>query len=126
MFAASGFFRRVKKPTPTGIKIKTSERQSRTNPTVGGRLELLKLPCPAAVKAPNKQRNRPGQPQRITAAMVAIMPVFLLFIYHLSINSDLSQYIIKAEWDAMKYCIPFVLYRKLNSSTLHRLHAPTV
>ena len=77
---ASGFLRRVKKPTPTGMRIKIKDRQSNTNPTEGERLELLKVPLPIAVNPPNKQRNNPGQPQSITAAMVAIMPVFLLFI----------------------------------------------
>jgi hypothetical protein len=81
--AAAGFFLSVKKPTPTGIKIKINERQSRTNPTVGDKFELLNVPFPTAVSAPNKQIKSPGQPQSTTAATVAIIPVFLLFILSL-------------------------------------------
>jgi hypothetical protein len=35
---------------------------------------------PVAVTAPKMHKNNPGQPQSTAAAMVAIMPVFLLFI----------------------------------------------
>jgi hypothetical protein len=89
--ADSGFLRRVKKPTPTGIRIKIRDKQTSTKPTVGDRDESLNVPFPAAVIAPNKQRKIPGQPQSNTVAMVAIMPVFLLFIFS-SPNYDFYQY----------------------------------
>ena len=84
----AGFFRRVKNPTPTGIRIKISERQSITKPYVEDNVPELLTPLnsvekgilPVAVTAPKIQRNNPGQPQRTTAAMVAIMPVFLFCI----------------------------------------------
>ena len=114
MGVSSGFLRRVKKPTPTGIRIKIKAKQRSTNPTDGERLDSLNVPCPAAVNAPNKQRNNPGQPQSTTAAMVAIMPVFLLFIIILH-EMILKQYTFKQERDASKTCIPFVLTSQLRA-----------
>jgi hypothetical protein len=40
----SGFLRMVKKPTPTGIRIKINERHNITNPTVEGRVPELLTP----------------------------------------------------------------------------------
>jgi len=84
----AGFFRKVKNPTPIGISIRMSERQSITNPAVGGSVPELLTPLnsvengmlPVAVTAPKIQINNPGQPHRTTAAMVAMMPVFLFCI----------------------------------------------
>ena len=36
---------------------------------------------PVAVTAPNMHINKPGHPHNMAVAMVAIMPVFLLFIF---------------------------------------------
>ena len=78
--ASAGFLRMVKKPTPTGIRIKIKATQTNAMPTEGGNEESLKVPLPVAVMAPNKHINKPGQPHKTTAAIVAIKPVFLLFI----------------------------------------------
>jgi hypothetical protein len=79
-------FRRVKMHTPTGMSSRMSATHSREIPTVGERLVSLNVPCPAAVRAPNQQRNNPGQPQSRTAAIVAMMPVFLLFMKFFSLD----------------------------------------
>lgn len=81
MPAASGFLRMVKKPTPTGMRIKINATHTKAMPTAGGRDDSLKVPLPVAVMAPNKHINKPGQPHNTTAAIVAIKPVFLLFIF---------------------------------------------
>jgi hypothetical protein len=47
---------------------------------------------PVAVTAPNIHKNRPGQPQSNTAATVAMMPVFLLFIRFSSREMNMSEY----------------------------------
>jgi hypothetical protein len=75
-----GFLRSVKKPTATGISIKMKATQTNAIPTVGDKEASLKVPLPVAVIAPNKNINKPGHPHKKTAAMVAIKPVFLLFI----------------------------------------------
>ena len=75
-----GFFRMVKKPTAIGIRIRISEKHTIPKPVLEGNWASLKVPCPAAVSAPNRHINKPGHPQSTTAAMVAIIPVFLLFI----------------------------------------------
>lgn len=88
MEAAAGFLRRVKKPTPTGIRIRSSEKQSIPIPALAGSIPELLMPFtsvlygifPVAATAPNIHKNKPGQPHKITAAMVAIIPVLLLFI----------------------------------------------
>ncbi len=84
--------RSVKNPTPTGMRIRISARQMRPNPTDGDKLASLNVPWPAAVSVPNKQRNSPGQPQSTTVAIVAIMPVFLLFMSVFSNEMNLSEY----------------------------------
>lgn len=84
MFAASGFFRRVKKPTPTGTRMKIKDRQSRTYPIVGDKAPELPIPLksveygmfPVAVTAPKIQENKAQQPQSTAVTMVMIMAVF--------------------------------------------------
>lgn len=78
--ATSGFLRMVKKPTPTGIRMKINATHISAMPTPGARDWSLNVPLPVAVRAPNKHMNKPGQPHSTTAEMVAIKPVFLLFI----------------------------------------------
>jgi hypothetical protein len=68
--------------------MKISERQSKTNPTVGDTVPELLTPFtsvengifPVALTAPKIHKNNPGHPQSRAVAIVAIMPVFLLFI----------------------------------------------
>ena len=80
---AAGFFRRVKKPTPTGMRIKINATHTSAMPTVGDKDASLNVPCPAAVSAPKRHINKPGHPHKTTAATVAIIPVFLFFILNL-------------------------------------------
>ena len=47
---------------------------------------------PVAVTAPKMHKNSPGQPQSNTAAIVAIMPVFLLFMSVFSKEMNFSEY----------------------------------
>lgn len=85
---AAGFLRSMKKPTAAGIKIKMSEKQSIAIPAPAGIVPELLTPFnsvvngmfPVAVTAPKMHINKPGHPHKITVAIVAIMPVFLLFI----------------------------------------------
>ena len=86
---ASGFLRSVKKPTAMGIIIKMIEEQSMAIPAPAGMVPELLTPFnsvvygmfPVAVTAPKMHKNRPGHPHKRTAATVAIIPVFLLFIF---------------------------------------------
>jgi hypothetical protein len=97
--ATSGFLRSVKKPTAMGIRIKISEKQSIAKPAPAGIVPELLTPfnsvvygmLPVAVTAPNTHINKPGHPHNKTAAMVAIMPVFL-FIFISFDELDLRQY----------------------------------
>jgi hypothetical protein len=82
----------MKKPTASGIRMKMIERQSSTNPTVGGSVPEFVTPfssvlygmLPAAVKAPKTHRNNPGHPHNNAAAAVAIMAFVLLSITYRS------------------------------------------
>ena len=81
---ASGFLRIVKKPTAMGMMIIMTERQRNAYPKAGGvawvESPRVKLPLPEILPIPITHVNRPQQPQINAVAMVAIMPVFLLFI----------------------------------------------
>ena len=87
--ATSGFLRSVKKPTAMGIIIKMIEKQSMAIPAPAGIVPELLTPFnsvvygifPVAVTAPKMHKNKPGHPHKRTAATVAIIPVFLLFIF---------------------------------------------
>jgi ABC-type phosphate transport system permease subunit len=89
LVTASGFLRSVKKPTAMGIRIRMSEKQSIAIPALAGMVPELLTPfnsvvygmLPVAVTAPNMQRNKPGHPHNTTAAIVAIIPVFLFIFY---------------------------------------------
>ena len=97
---SAGLFRKVTKPTTIGMRINIRDRNSNTNPTIGDRVPVLLTPftsveygmLPVAVSAPNRQRNNPGQPQSNTDAIVAMMPVFLLFISCSPVEPFLSVY----------------------------------
>ena len=89
MIAASGFLRSIKKPTATGMAIKITDKHKNTNPMAvadAGSLlppTLISAPGTKLTKvdiAPKKHINKPGHPHKTTAAIVAIKPVFLLFI----------------------------------------------
>jgi hypothetical protein len=66
-----------------------SEKQSIAIPAPAGIVPELLTPfnsvvygmMPAAATAPNTHINKPGHPHKTTAAIVAIMPVFLFFIF---------------------------------------------
>ncbi len=119
---AAGFFRRVKNPTPTGMRIKSNEKQSIPIPAPAGNMPELLMPFtsvlygifPVAVTAPKIHKNKPGQPHKITAAMVAIRPVLLLFILISPLN-ELPQVYRNKKWDASLTCIPLVLTAKFRA-----------
>ena len=98
-----GFFRSVKNPTAAGIRIRINARQSITAPYVDGNTPELLTPftsveygmLPVAVTAPNMHKNKPGQPQNTTVAIVAIMPVFLLFILFFSKEMISREYTVR-------------------------------
>jgi hypothetical protein len=66
-----------------------SEKQSIAIPAPAGIVPELLTPfnsvvngmLPVAVTAPKMHINKPGHPHKTTAAIVAIMPVFLFFIF---------------------------------------------
>ena len=120
-WGVSGFFRKVKNPTPTGIRINISAKHTRAKPTDGDKLASLNVPWPAAVSAPNKQRNKPGHPQSNTVATVAMMPVFLLFMMFFSKEMNLNEYTVSKH---DKQGISDYIYASF--STLHALHTPDV
>jgi hypothetical protein len=102
--AISGFFRSVKNPTTTGMRIKISERQSIPIPYADGNTPELLTPLtsveygmlPVAVTTPNIHKKRPGQPQSTIAAIVAMRAVFLFVILLASKQAILNEYTIHA------------------------------
>jgi hypothetical protein len=72
-----------------GMAMKINDRQSNTNPTVGGTVPVEVVPftlvlygiLPIAETAPKIHRNKPGQPHSNTDATVATMPFVLLSIF---------------------------------------------
>lgn len=109
--------RRVKKPTPTGIRIRIKAKQSITNPDVAGNVPELLTPftsveygmLPVAVTAPNMHRNNPGQPQSKTEAIVAMRPVFLLFMMFLSNEMISGEYTVHEEQMQGSFFYPYFL-----------------
>jgi ABC-type phosphate transport system permease subunit len=87
--AASGFLRRVKKPTAMGMAIKMKEKQSIAIPAPAGIVPELLTPfnsvvygiIPAAVTAPKMHKHKPGHPHNTTAAMVATIPFVFVSIF---------------------------------------------
>jgi hypothetical protein len=94
----------VKNQTATGMRIRINERQSIKKPYVDGNKPELLTPLmsveygmlPVAVTAPNIHKNSPGQPQRTTVAIVAMMPVFLFVILFFSKEMISSEYTVHA------------------------------
>lgn len=83
--ASAGFFFSVTKPTITGTRIMRNDRHRNTYPYVGGMgwavSPSVNVPFPVIVPNPKMQANRAQHPQSIAVTMVAIIPVFLLFIF---------------------------------------------
>ena len=75
---------------------------------------------PVAVTAPNIHKNRPGQPQSTTAAMVAMIPVFLLVMTFFSKEMILAEYTVHAT-DVQDSLVGV----QTNSSVSRQLHIPS-
>jgi hypothetical protein len=88
--ATAGLFRKVRKPTTTGIAMKITDKHRSTKPAVGGSVPELLTPfnsvlngiLPDAVKAPKIHKNNPGHPHKTTEATVAIIPLVLSSMIH--------------------------------------------
>ena len=85
-----GFLRRVTTPTTIGMAIRIRDPHRKITPIVvaaaGSLLPPTLMSAPGTILAKTevaqkKHKNRPGQPHNNVEAMVAIMPVFLLFIF---------------------------------------------
>jgi hypothetical protein len=77
------------------MRMKTRDKHTSTNPTLGDRVWSLNVPLPVAVIAPNKHKNKPGQPHKTAATRVAMMPVFLFMVLLLIEEMNLFEYITK-------------------------------
>lgn len=106
----------MKYHTAIGMAMKTRERQIEPMPMavaeVGSLLPFTLMSAPGtkltkADVAPKKHMKSPGHPHRTTDAMVAIKPVFLLFIIFSSDKIEfMPRFFKNGKWNLCARCYP--------------------
>jgi hypothetical protein len=86
--AASGFFRKVKKPTAAGTRIKRTDTHNNAYPMVGEKvcgevppLVVTSIGVPLAMSTPHTQLMILKHPQKIVVKMVATIPMVLFCMF---------------------------------------------
>ena len=84
--------RKVKNPTATGIRIKTTDTHNKVNPITGGKVWGVVVPLlvtsmgvPLAIRKPQIQLNKLAQPQANAVTTVAMIPIVLFCIFLLRV-----------------------------------------